>query len=81
MTGHPARNPVDLERVTLPDGPAPGAPYINPAASPNAPRPWPADREPEHGRYTTYVNYGCRCDACTADNTRSTREYRERRRR
>ena len=70
---------VELDKINLPHGP--GLAYITPPASPSAPRPWPADREPEHGRYTTYVNYGCRCAPCTADNTRYIREYRERRRR
>lgn len=76
MTGHPAHKPVDLEHIALPDGPAPGF-----RVSDSAPRDWPTTRQPEHGRYTTYVNYGCRCDACTADNTRHIREYRQRRRR
>lgn len=48
--------------------------------SDSAPRDWPK-HEPEHGRYTTYVNYGCRCQPCTEDNTRYIREYRQRKRR
>lgn len=24
-----------------------------------------ADDDPRHGRWTTYVNYACRCDRCT----------------
>lgn len=47
--------------------------------STKAPRMWP-DIEPPHGRYPTYCNYGCRCQPCTADNTRYVREYRERKR-
>lgn len=37
-----------------------------------------SDHEPEHGRYTTYNNYGCRCPECTADNTRYIADYRRR---
>jgi len=54
-------------------------PSINPDASPNAPRPWP-DIEPEHGKYTTYCNYGCRCRPCTNAQNEYIREYRQRRR-
>lgn len=43
----------------------------------DAPRAWP-DREPQHGRYTTYCNYGCRCRPCTDDHARYTRERRQR---
>lgn len=31
-----------------------------------------APDDPRHGRYATYVNHGCRCDACTE----ATRVYR-----
>lgn len=32
-----------------------------------------------HGRYTTYENWGCRCDACSADHEERMRspEHRE----
>jgi hypothetical protein len=33
---------------------------------------------PVHGRYTTYTNHGCRCDACRADHARYIRERRHR---
>ena len=45
-----------------------------------APRDWPIGREPEHGRYTTYCNYGCRCQPCRDDHARYTRERRRQRR-
>ncbi len=47
--------------------------------SDRAPRPWP-DIEPEHGKYTTYCNYGCRCRPCTDAQNQYIREYRQRRR-
>jgi hypothetical protein len=33
--------------------------------------------DPRHGRYTTYVNWGCRCDLCKAANTEAGRAFRE----
>ena len=36
--------------------------------------------QPEHGLRTTYTNWKCRCEACTAANTRYVRERREARR-
>lgn len=33
-----------------------------------------------HGKASTYRNYGCRCTACSAANSRANKEYRGRRR-
>ena len=33
----------------------------------------------KHGRDSTYVSYGCRCDECTQAHRQKAAEYRERR--
>lgn len=35
-------------------------------------------RPPEHGKYNTYVYYGCRCDPCRAANREHTAEFQRR---
>lgn len=35
----------------------------------------------KHGKDTTYVSYGCRCDACSKAHREKAKEYRERKRR
>lgn len=32
-----------------------------------------------HGKYTTYINHGCRCEPCCEDHAQYQREYRQRR--
>lgn len=34
---------------------------------------------PEHGTYSTYVNWGCRCEACKEANAEKSRRERARR--
>lgn len=34
--------------------------------------------ELKHGYYSTYTNYGCRCDACKAARAEHMRDYRAR---
>ncbi|MGE0178105.1 MAG: hypothetical protein AB7G17_14655 [Phycisphaerales bacterium] len=70
MTGHSARNPVDLERITLPDGPAPGTK----AAARNARM--PADK---HGTPAGYSYWGCRRPCCCTPEKRRRGRYPNRR--
>lgn len=67
MTGHPARNPVDLERMTLPEGPAPGASDDIIHGLYNT------YRNGDHG-------VPCPCTACRAANAENSRQYRQRNR-
>jgi hypothetical protein len=34
-------------------------------------------RDDQHGRLSTYCNWGCRCDRCTAANAEACRAYYE----
>lgn len=39
----------------------------------------PPPGDPRHGRYSTYINYRCRCSLCTQANTAYCRGYKTRR--
>lgn len=39
---------------------------------------WVAVKAPVHGRYTTYSNWGCRCEPCSVANREQQASYRTR---
>jgi len=67
VTGHPARKPVDIERITLPDGPAPGASDDIIHGFGEAPNGWLALAEVQpHGQVTSDARGYHFCAGCVA---------------
>lgn len=60
-----------------------GAADLPAQAVPELQEPWLAGAEvsaSDHGNFSTYTNYGCRCELCRAANTKIQRDWHARNR-